>query len=75
MPSMDEFTRLPSKIMSSDKLSRWDARWSYPVPHDNAYYGKCMIGGVLSCGATHLAITRESIHYHSVLFCLVKRDA
>ena len=25
--------------------------------HDWDYYGKCMIGGVLSCGLTHLAVT------------------
>lgn len=36
---------------------KWDARYSHPVPHDNAYYGKCMIGGVLSCGITHTVIT------------------
>lgn len=36
---------------------KWDARLTHPVPHDNAYYGKCMIGGILSCGLTHLAIT------------------
>jgi hypothetical protein len=29
----------------------WSARWSHDVPHDNAYYGKCVVGGILSCGA------------------------
>jgi len=28
-----------------------------PVPHDSAYYAKCMLGGVLACGLTHAAIT------------------
>jgi len=35
----------------------WDARWSHPVPHDNVYYSKCVLGGILSCGITHTAIT------------------
>jgi len=34
----------------------WNSRWAQPVPHDNLYYFKCMIAGVLSCGATHTAI-------------------
>lgn len=38
-------------------MAKWDARFSHPVPHDNAYYGKCMIGGILSCGLTHTLIT------------------
>lgn len=28
-----------------------------PVPHDAAYYSKCMLGGVLACGLTHAGIT------------------
>lgn len=28
-----------------------------PVPHDAAYYSKCMLGGVLACGVTHAGIT------------------
>lgn len=24
--------------------------------HDMSYYGKCMIGGILSCGLTHMAV-------------------
>eukprot|EP01012_Entosiphon_sulcatum_P063616 TRINITY_DN912_c0_g1_i1.p2 TRINITY_DN912_c0_g1~~TRINITY_DN912_c0_g1_i1.p2 ORF type:complete len:311 (-),score=55.88 TRINITY_DN912_c0_g1_i1:82-1014(-) len=35
----------------------YDARLTHNPPHDNAYYGKCMIGGVLSCGLTHTAVT------------------
>lgn len=27
------------------------------VPHDNTYYAKCLFGGALSCGTTHLALT------------------
>lgn len=37
--------------------AKWDARYSHPIPHDNAYYAKCMLGGVLSCGITHTVIT------------------
>jgi len=24
--------------------------------HDMSYYGKCMIGGILSCGLTHMIV-------------------
>ncbi|CAN0513955.1 unnamed protein product, partial [Scytosiphon promiscuus] len=35
----------------------WDARLSHTPVHDNPYYFKCMLGGVLSCGLTHTAVT------------------
>eukprot|EP01063_Lacrimia_lanifica_P019694 TRINITY_DN27148_c0_g1_i1.p1 TRINITY_DN27148_c0_g1~~TRINITY_DN27148_c0_g1_i1.p1 ORF type:complete len:365 (+),score=109.18 TRINITY_DN27148_c0_g1_i1:68-1096(+) len=36
----------------------WDARVLNPsVPHDLAFYKKCMIGGAMSCGLTHMAVT------------------
>lgn len=41
----------------SSETKKWDARWSHPVPHDNVYYSKCILGGILSCGITHTAIT------------------
>jgi len=34
----------------------WDSRYAGAVPHTNFYYFKCMIAGVLSCGATHTII-------------------
>eukprot|EP00996_Jenningsia_fusiforme_P001255 NODE_2149_length_1278_cov_315.671277_g1956_i0.p2 GENE.NODE_2149_length_1278_cov_315.671277_g1956_i0~~NODE_2149_length_1278_cov_315.671277_g1956_i0.p2 ORF type:complete len:349 (+),score=80.59 NODE_2149_length_1278_cov_315.671277_g1956_i0:72-1049(+) len=35
----------------------WDARFRDPAsPHTPSYYGKCMIGGILSCGLTHTAV-------------------
>ena len=34
----------------------WNARFAGPVPHTELYYGKCMIGGILSCGLTHTAV-------------------
>ncbi|CAN0462836.1 unnamed protein product, partial [Laminaria digitata] len=36
---------------------KWDARLSHTPVHDNPYYFKCMLGGVLSCGLTHTAVT------------------
>eukprot|EP00300_Choanocystis_sp_HF-7_P027088 c32150_g1_i1.p1 GENE.c32150_g1_i1~~c32150_g1_i1.p1 ORF type:complete len:369 (+),score=79.75 c32150_g1_i1:158-1108(+) len=39
------------------QAAEWNARYSGPVPHDDAYYMKCMVGGVLSCGVTHTLIT------------------
>jgi len=38
-------------------LTKWDARYLGPVPHDASYYAKCMLGGVLACGVTHAGIT------------------
>jgi len=28
-----------------------------PVPHDLSYYSKCVVGGILACGLTHMAVT------------------
>jgi len=42
--------------MSDKQKQPWNVRYTHPVPHDLAYYGKCMIGGILSCGATHTAV-------------------
>nr|PVC49548.1 mitochondrial phosphate carrier protein [Theileria orientalis] len=43
---------------------KWDPRVSapisrtpHPVVHDIKYYGKCMLGGILSCGLTHTLVT------------------
>jgi len=36
---------------------KWDSRYTSHIVHDNSYYGKCMIGGILSCGLTHTAVT------------------
>jgi len=35
----------------------WNSRTAGHVVHDNMYYFKCMIAGVLSCGGTHTLIT------------------
>lgn len=44
-------------ILATSAAASWDARLSHTPIHDNAYYAKCMIAGVLSCGLTHTAIT------------------
>lgn len=36
---------------------KWNARYTHVVIHDQSYYAKCMLGGVLSCGLTHTAVT------------------
>eukprot|EP01064_Diplonema_japonicum_P006753 TRINITY_DN14583_c0_g1_i1.p1 TRINITY_DN14583_c0_g1~~TRINITY_DN14583_c0_g1_i1.p1 ORF type:complete len:311 (+),score=43.08 TRINITY_DN14583_c0_g1_i1:53-985(+) len=37
---------------------KWDARYLNPsVPHNSNYYMKCQMGGILSCGLTHMAVT------------------
>ncbi|KAL4111741.1 hypothetical protein PRIC1_003419 [Phytophthora ramorum] len=45
----------PSVLATS--TAKWDARLSHDPVHDNAFYGKCMVGGILSCGITHTGIT------------------
>ncbi|TMW69496.1 hypothetical protein Poli38472_001652 [Pythium oligandrum] len=56
MPKAPVKTQARPSILATS-AAKWDARYSHAVPHDNAYYGKCMIAGVLSCGLTHTAIT------------------
>jgi len=41
----------------STSTKKWDSRYSHDPPHTTDYYLKCCIGGVLSCGLTHLAVT------------------
>lgn len=45
------------RILASSVDEKWDARLVHAVPHDNSYYGKCMLGGALACGLTHAAVT------------------
>jgi hypothetical protein len=47
---------LQPRILAAS-TAKWDARYSHPVPHTDDYYLKCCLGGVLSCGLTHLAVT------------------
>jgi solute carrier family 25 phosphate transporter 3 len=45
-------------MAASPADGKWDARYLNPAcPHDTSYYLKCMVGGILSCGLTHTAIT------------------
>jgi solute carrier family 25 phosphate transporter 3 len=46
----------PENGGATTSTQKWDARYSHPVPHDNMYYAKCVIGGIISCGLTHTAI-------------------
>jgi len=46
------------------KTEAWDSRLSAPITrkphphqHNNLYYLKCMVGGILSCGLTHFGVT------------------
>ena len=49
--------KLDRRILSTSSSAKWDARTSHDPHHTNDYYVKCMMGGVLSCGLTHLAVT------------------
>lgn len=37
--------------------AKWDSRFAGEHPHTTDYYLKCCVGGILSCGLTHLAVT------------------
>merc|ERR1719238_259619 len=52
------FARVATLVATSPSGDNkpWNARFSHPIPHDNSYYFKCMIAGVLSCGVTHTMI-------------------
>jgi hypothetical protein len=45
-----------SQSVAIPQTKEWNARYSHAIPHDNSYYLKCMLGGVLSCGITHTAV-------------------
>ena len=36
---------------------KWDARFAHEPHHTTDFYLKCCMGGILSCGLTHLAVT------------------
>lgn len=38
-------------------VRKWDARFASGIAHTPAYYGKCLVGGAIACGATHTLIT------------------
>ena len=41
--------------------AKWDARYIHDPPHTTDYYLKCCVGGVLSCGLTHLAVSFDVV--------------
>ena len=43
--------------MATSAVKKWDARFAHDHPHNTNYYLTCCIGGVFSCGLTHLAVT------------------
>ena len=45
------------RVLATSSGAKWDSRYAYDPPHTNSYYLKCCLGGVLSCGLTHLAVT------------------
>lgn len=52
------FNRKPAgRILATAATDKWDARYVHNPPHTTDFYLKCCIGGVLSCGLTHLAVT------------------
>ena len=62
----------PQKKIMATSAAKWDARYSHPVPHTNEYYIKCMLGGVLSCGLTHFAVTPLDVAKCNMQVCYIK---
>ena len=56
---VDRMSPSSRKILSTSSSSsgKWDARYAHDPPHTTDFYLKCCVGGVLSCGLTHLAVT------------------
>jgi solute carrier family 25 phosphate transporter 3 len=44
-------------LLATSAVKKWDARFAHDHPHNTNYYLTCCIGGVFSCGLTHLAVT------------------
>jgi len=64
IPKQALMAKLSQKQTSESRListsaagAKWDARYSHNPPHTTDFYLKCCVGGVLSCGLTHLAVT------------------
>ena len=63
MPAGTANPMLASALMAQKKkvlatsAATWDARLTHDPIHDNSYYAKCMVGGIFSCGLTHLVVT------------------
>jgi solute carrier family 25 phosphate transporter 3 len=63
MPSQAILIRLQkkeSKVLATSAAAsgkKWDARFAHEPHHTTEFYLKCMVGGVFSCGLTHLAVT------------------
>ena len=56
----DGISLIPSANEPTIKASaaaKWDSRYAGAVPHDTNYYLKCVLGGAISCGSTHFAVT------------------
>lgn len=50
----NEGSIIATSASAGDK--KWDARYAHEPHHTNDYYLKCCLGGILSCGLTHLAV-------------------
>lgn len=49
-----------SKVLATSAAvagKKWDARFAHEPHHTTDFYLKCCMGGILSCGLTHLAVT------------------
>ena len=63
MPSQAIMMRLQKKegkVLATSAAApgkKWDSRFAHEPHHTTGFYLTCMVGGVLSCGLTHLAVT------------------
>lgn len=45
------------KIIAASATNKWNSRYAHDPSHTIDFYLKCCMGGILSCGLTHLAVT------------------
>jgi len=60
LEKMNKPSEMRNKIVSTSAAksdAKWDSRYSHDIPHTTDFYLKCCVGGVLSCGLTHFAVT------------------
>uniref|UniRef100_K3X6V6 Uncharacterized protein n=1 Tax=Globisporangium ultimum (strain ATCC 200006 / CBS 805.95 / DAOM BR144) TaxID=431595 RepID=K3X6V6_GLOUD len=56
-PVASRFQSHSRSILATSAAKQWDARLTHDPVHDNTFYAKCMVAGMISCGVTHTAIT------------------
>ena len=60
LQSLSQSPKNESRVIATSAAApgkKWDARFAHEPHHSTSFFIKCMGGGILSCGLTHLAVT------------------